>query len=112
VGSISACWPLVRSLIPTEDRFGFADRVREHWAHRHALEPWLDQRWAWLAVHHYHVWFAAAVLPGVVAVSIVQGGDRRTAWPLLHGPLGWLADDLLGLVLPCHPIPPSWPNLK
>jgi hypothetical protein len=99
VASIWACWPLVRGLIPAEDRFAFADLVREHWAHRHMLEPWLEQRWAWLAVHRYHLWFAAAVLPGVVAVSIVQGGDRRTAWPLLLGPLGWLCGAILGYML-------------
>jgi hypothetical protein len=109
VASIWACWPLVRGLIPAEDRFGIADLVREHWAHRHALEPWLEQRWAWLAAHHYHLWFAAAAFPGVVAVSIVQGGDRRTAWPLLHGPLGWLGGGMLGYMLYDSFRGDSWP---
>jgi hypothetical protein len=109
IASIWACWPLVRGLIPAEDRFAFADLVREHWAHRRTLEPWLEQRWAWLAVHHYHLWFAAAVLPGVVAVSIVQAGDRRTAWPLLHGPLGWLGGTMLGYVLYGSFRGDSWP---
>lgn len=109
VASIWACWPLVRGLIPAEDRFAFVDLVREHWAHRHILEPWLDQRWAWLAVHHYHLWFAAAAFPGVLAVSIVQGGDRRTAWPLLHGPLGWLGGAMLGYMLYGSFRGDSWP---
>ncbi len=109
IASIWACWPLVRGLIPAEDRFGFADLVREHWAHRHALQPWLEQRWAWLAVHHYHFWFAAAVLPGVLAAGIVQGGDRRTAWPLLHGPLGWLGGAVLGYMLYGSFRSDSWP---
>lgn len=109
MASIWACWPLVRGLIPAEDRCSFADLVREHWAHRHMLEPWLEQRWAWLAVHRYHLWFAAAVLPGVVAVSIVQGSDRRTVWPLLHGPLGWLGGAMLGYMLYGSFRGDSWP---
>ncbi|MGY4395346.1 hypothetical protein ACVWZA_000507 [Sphingomonas sp. UYAg733] len=109
MASIWACWPLVRGLIPAEDRFAFTDLVREHWAHRQILEPWLEQRWAWLAVHHYHLWFAAAVFPGVIAVSIVQGGDRRTAWPLLHGPLGWFCGAILGYMLYGSFRGDSWP---
>lgn len=97
--AIAACWPLVRLRIPGPDRFAMLDLVREHWAHRHHLEPWLDQRWAWLALHHYHLWFALAVLPGVVAVGIVRGLDRRTAWPIVLGPSGWLGGSLLGLWL-------------
>lgn len=99
LAAVWACWPIVRSFIPPEDRFGFLDLVCEHWAHRHALEPWLEQRWAWLALHRYHLWFAAAVLPGVIVISIVQGGDRRTFWPLLHGPLGWLFGATIGYML-------------
>lgn len=94
--AIGLCWPLVRLQIPVDSRFAFADLVREHWAHRDHLEPWIEQRWAWLAAHSYHLWFALAALPGVIAVSIVQGVDRRTAWPLLHGPLGWLGGAILG----------------
>jgi len=109
VAAIWAGWPLVRGLIPADDRFAFADLVREHWAHRHMLEPWLDQRWAWLALHHYHLWFAAAALPGVLAVSIVQGSDRRTAWPLLYGPLGWLGGAVLGYMLYGNFRSDSWP---
>ena len=109
VAAIWACWPLVRHFIPVESRFAFADLVREHWAHRHQLEPWLEQRWAWLALHRYHLWFAAAMLPGVIACSIVQGGDRRTAWPLLHGPLGWLGGGAIGYMLPGNFRIDSWP---
>ncbi|GAA4772909.1 hypothetical protein GCM10023219_20160 [Stakelama sediminis] len=97
--AIWACWPLVAKLIPADDRFAFVVLVREHWAHRHAMEPWLDQRWAWLAAHNYHLWFALGALPGVIAASIVQGVDRKTAWPMLHAPLGWLAGAVLGYML-------------
>jgi hypothetical protein len=107
--AIWACWPLVRHYIPDESRFAFADLVREHWAHRSALEPWLERRWAWLANHNYHLWFAAAALPGVIVVSIVQGVDRRTAWPLLHAPLGWLAGAVLGYMLYGSFRSESWP---
>lgn len=96
--AIWMCWPLVRMQIPAEGQFAFGDLVREHWAHRDALEPWLSRRWAWLAMHGYHLWFALAALPGVVAVAIVQGVDRRTAWPLVHAPLGWLGGGLLGYI--------------
>src|SRR3546814_3537040 len=48
--AIFVCWPFVRTLIPIESQFAFADLVREHWAHRDALEPWLSRRWAWLAL--------------------------------------------------------------
>jgi len=96
LAAIAACWPLVRQLVPADGRFALADLLREHWAHRHALEPWLEQRWAWLAVHGYHLWFALAVLPGVIAAAIVQGADRRTLWPLVHAPVGWLGGSALG----------------
>jgi hypothetical protein len=109
LAAIWACWPLVRSLIPTEDRFALVDLLREHWTHRHALEPWLEQRWAWLALHRYHLWFAAAALPGVLAIAIVQGGDRRTLWPLLHGPLGWLGGAMSGYLLYGSFSHDSWP---
>src|SRR3546814_2835482 len=48
--AIWACWPLVRMQIPADAQFAFADLVREHWVHRDALQPWLDRRWAWLAM--------------------------------------------------------------
>src|SRR3546814_9248151 len=77
----------------------FADLGREHGVHRDALQPWLDRRWAWLAMHAYHLWFALATLPGCIAVAVVQGLDRRTAWPIIHAPLGWLAGTSLGYML-------------
>jgi len=107
--AIGLCWPLVRLQIPVDSRFAFADLVREHWAHRDHLEPWIEQRWAWLAAHSYHLWFALAALPGVVAVSIVQGIDRRTAWPLAHAPLGWAAGAVLGYILYASFRADSWP---
>jgi len=107
--AIGACWPLVRWRIPVGDTFTMADLVREHWTHRHAFEPWLDQRWAWLALHRYHLWFALAVLPGVVAASIVQAVDRRTVWPIVHAPLGWLGGGALGLWLYQSFREDSWP---
>lgn len=107
--AIWACWPLVRMQIPAEGQFSFGDLVREHWAHRDALEPWLSRRWAWLAVHGYHLWFALAALPGVVAVAIVQGVDRRTAWPIVHAPLGWLGGGALGYILYRDFRTESWP---
>lgn len=109
IGAIWACWPLVRWRIPTDDRFAMADLAREHWAHRHSLEPWLDLRWAWLAEHGYHLWFALAALPGVVAVAIVQSVDRRTAWPILYGPLGWLGGAVVGYMLFQSFRADSWP---
>jgi type IV secretory pathway TraG/TraD family ATPase VirD4 len=107
--AIGVCWPLVRLQIPIDSRFAFADLVREHWAHRDHLEPWIEQRWAWLAAHSYHLWFALAALPGVIAVSIVQGVDRRTAWPLVHAPLGWAAGAVLGYMLYGSFRTDSWP---
>lgn len=106
---IGLCWPLVRLQIPVDSRFAFTDLIREHWAHRDHLEPWIEQRWAWLAAHSYHLWFALAVLPGVIAVSIVQGVDRRTAWPLVHAPLGWAAGAVLGYMLYGSFRADSWP---
>jgi len=107
--AIVGCWPLVRLQIPVESRFAFADLVLEHWAHRDHLEPWIEQRWAWLAAHSYHLWFALAALPGVIAVSIVQGVDRRTGWPLVHAPLGWAAGAVLGYMLYGSFRTGSWP---
>lgn len=107
--AIALCWPLVRIQIPAASQFAFADLVREHWAHRDALQPWLEQRWAWLAAHNYHLWFAAAALPGVLAIGIVQGFDRRSIWPLVYGPLGWLAGGLLGYILYAWFRTDSWP---
>src|SRR3546814_13909712 len=85
--------------IPADAQFAFADLVCEHWVHRDSLQPWLDRRWAWLAMHAYHLWFALATLPGCIAVAVVQGLDRRTAWPIIHAPLGWLAGTSLGYML-------------
>lgn len=107
--AIGVCWPLIRTQIPVESRFALTDLVREHWAHRGHLEPWIEQRWAWLAAHSYHLWFALAALPGVLAVSIVQGIDRRTAWPLVHAPLGWAAGGVLGYMLYGSFRADSWP---
>lgn len=109
VAAIAACWPLVRHLVPPHGRFAVADLVREHWAHRHALEPWLEQRWAWLALHGYHLWFALAALPGVIAAAIVQGADRRSFWPLVHAPVGWLGGSVLGYWLYTSFRGDSWP---
>lgn len=109
VAAIAICWPLIGHLIPADGRFAIADLVREHWAHRHALEPWLEQRWAWLAVEGYHLWFALAALPGVIAAAIVQGADRRTFWPLVYAPLGWLGGSMLGYWLYTSFRTNSWP---
>jgi type IV secretory pathway TraG/TraD family ATPase VirD4 len=95
--------------IPAGRQFAFTDLIREHWAHRAALQPWLEQRWAWLALHHYHLWFAAAMLPGVLAIGIVQGFARRTGWPLLSAPAGWLVGAMLGYVLYGSIRTDSWP---
>lgn len=107
--AIGAGWLLVRRLIPPGAAFAMADLVREHWAHRDHLEPWLDARWAWLALHNYHLWFALAALPGVVAVSMVQSIDRKTAWPIRYAPLGWLGGGALGLWLYQSFRADSWP---
>lgn len=109
LAAVASCWPLIRYLIPADGRFAFADLMREHWAHRQALEPWLDQRWAWLALHGYHLWFALAALPGVIAAAIVQGADRRTFWPLVHAPVGWLGGSVLGYWLYASFRADSWP---
>lgn len=107
--AIWACWPLVRARIPAHDRFALIDLVREHWAHRHAIEPWLEERWAWLALHRYHLWFALAALPGVAAASVVQAFDRRTVRPIIYAPLGWLGGGALGLWLYQSLRTDSWP---
>ena len=107
--TIGACWPLVRARIPAADTFAMIDLVREHWAHRHAIEPWLEERWAWLALHRYHLWFALAALPGVAAASVVQACDRRTGWPILYAPVGWLGGGVLGLWLYRSFQADSWP---
>ena len=109
VVAIWGCWPLVRYAIPIGDRFAMADLVREHWAHRHQLDPWLDLRWAWLATHRYHLWFALAAGPGVVAASIMQAVDRRTAWPIVLGPMGWSGGGALGYVFYSNFRAESWP---
>lgn len=107
--AIFACWPLVRTLIPIGSQFAFADLVREHWMHREALEPWLSRRWAWLALHSYPLWFALAILPGIVAIAIVQGIGKRTASPLLLAPLGWLGGAGIGYLLYRDFQSVSWP---
>jgi hypothetical protein len=107
--AIAGCWPAIRTQIPSESRFAFADLVAEHWAHRDALQPWADARWAWLAAHDYHRWFAIAVLPGVVAIGIVQALDKRSLWPLVHAPLGWMFGALIGFMLFLDFRAHSWP---
>lgn len=109
VGAIAVCWPLVRHLVPVGSRFALVDLVREHWRHRHALEPWFEQRWAWLALHGYHLWFALAVLPGVISAAVVQSADRRTFWPLAYAPVGWLGGTVLGYWLYTSFRADSWP---
>ncbi len=109
VVAIGGCWPLVRHAIPTPDRFAMVDLVREHWTHRHHLEPWLDLRWAWLAARRYHLWFALAAAPGVAAASAVQAVDRRTALPIVLGPMGWLGGGALGYALYWNLRADSWP---
>ena len=109
IAAIAGGWPLVRQVVPPDARFALADLVREHWAHRHALEPWLEQRWAWLALHGYHLWFALATLPGIIAAAIVQGVDRRTFWPLVYAPIGWVGGGALGLWLYASFRADSWP---
>ena len=97
--AIIGCWPLIRLQIPVESRFAMSDLVAEHWAHRDALQPWLDRRWSWLASENYHLWFALAGLPGVVAVGLVQAIDRRNLWALLHALAGWIVGGLIGMTL-------------
>jgi len=107
--AIDVGWPLVRAWIPPDGQFAFVDLVREHWAHRHALQPWLDRRWAWLAVHDYHLWFAVAAAPGVLAIAIVMGIGHRVLWPLVLAPLGWLAGTGAGYLLYLGFRQDSWP---
>lgn len=97
--AIIGCWPLVRLQIPTESRFDMVDLAAEHWAHRDALQPWLDRRWEWLASHGYHLWFGVAALPGALAVGIVQAIDRRNIWALLQTALGWGFGGAVGYTL-------------
>jgi hypothetical protein len=107
--AIGGCWPLVRMWIPADGQFAFVDLVREHWAHRDALQPWLDRRWAWLAVHNYHLWFAVAAAPGVLAIAIVMGIGHRSTWPIVVAPLGWLAGTGAGDLLYLSFRQDSWP---
>lgn len=97
--AIGVSWPLVAHFIPTDARFAWRDLILEHWRHRAALDPWLEQRWLWLALHCYHLWFACAVLPGTLAIGAVQAIDRRSPWALLSAPLGWGVGLLIGLWL-------------
>lgn len=99
VVAIGCCWPLIARLVPAGARFAFTDLLREHWAHRDPLQPWLDRRWAWLAAQQYHLWFALAALPGVLAAGAVQSVRARNALPLVVGPLGWSGGTFLGWVL-------------
>ncbi len=77
--------------------------------HRHAIEPWLEERWAWLALHRYHLWFALAALPDVVAASVVEAFDPRTFRPMIYAPLGWLRGGALRLWLYQNLRTDSWP---
>ena len=97
--AIALGWQVVAHFIPVGGRFAWRDLVLEHWRHRNALEPWLDQRWLWLAHHRYQFWFALAMLPGTIMIGIVQGVDRRSPWALLTAPLGWSGGLLIGLWL-------------
>jgi hypothetical protein len=97
--AILGCWPAVRLHIPPESRFAFADLVAEHWAHRDRLQPWLEMRWAWLADHGYHRWFAIAAFPGIVAIGLVNAVDRRSFWPVLHASAGWILGGAVGAML-------------
>jgi len=99
LAAIGISWPLVSHLIPPDSRFAWRDLILEHWHHRAACEPWLDRRWLWLALHRYHLWFGLAVLPGTIAIGIVQSIDRRSSWALLLSPLGWGGGLLIGLWL-------------
>lgn len=95
--AIGLSWPLVAHFIPSDARFAWRDLVLEHWHYRVALEPWLDQRWSWLALHRYPYWFALATLPGVLTIGAVQAVDRRTPLALLSAPLGWGGGMAIGL---------------
>lgn len=109
IAAIALCWPLIQLQVAPASRFAFVDLVAEHWAHRDALAPWLDRRWAWLAAHGYHRWFALAMLPGVFAVALVQAFERRSGWPLLQAPLGWACGGALGMLLYLDFRAESWP---
>lgn len=97
--AIGIGWPIVAHFIPIEARFAWRDLVLEHWNHRERFEPWLDQRWLWLALHRYHFWFGVAALPGTIAIGAVQAVDRRAPWALFSAPLGWGGGLLVGLWL-------------
>lgn len=97
--AIAFAWPLVQTAIPPEARFAMRDLVVEHWRHRAQFEPWLNQRWYWLAAHRYHFFFALGALPGAIAIGSVQAIDRRTGWPLVTAPIGWGGGLLVGLWL-------------
>ena len=97
--AIGLAWPLVRLAIPLDARFAMRDLLFEHWRHRGQPEPWLGQRWLWLARHHYHLFFALAALPGALAVGTVHAVDRRTGWPILCALIGWGGGGLVGLWL-------------
>ena len=97
--AIGLSWPLVAHFIQTDARFAWRDLVLEHWRHRATLQPWLDQRWSWLALHSYSHWFGIAALPGALAIGAVQAVDRRAPLALLMAPLGWGGGMAIGLWL-------------
>lgn len=45
----------------------------------------------------------------MIAAAIVQGADRRTFWPLVHAPIGWLGGSALGYWLYTSFRADSWP---
>ncbi|WP_256203326.1 type IV secretion system DNA-binding domain-containing protein [Sphingopyxis sp. YR583] len=107
--AIFGCWPAIQLQIPQGSRFEMADLVAEHWMHRRTLEPWVSVRWAWLAAHNYHGWFAISTLPGAIAIGLVQAFDKRSVLPFVHAGLGWGGGGLLGYVLFLDFREYSWP---
>src|SRR5687768_12916371 len=87
--AIPFCWPMVKQMNPPDARFQFADLLVEHWAHRKQLEPWLGQRWAWLAMNGYGTWFSLAALPGVLVAGVLLAVTTRCPLALLAAPVGW-----------------------
>ncbi len=97
--AIILCWPAVALLVPPETRFTFADIIAEHWLNRHALDPWLERRWAWLAANRYHLWFTLAVLPGSILVGLIAAATVRSFRPVFASFIGWATGAGLGLLL-------------
>ena len=94
--AIGLSWPVVSAQIPLESQFAVTDLVLEHWADREGQVSWLNRRWAWLALHNYHLWFAIAVMPGVAAVAAVQAIAGRSPLPVMTGPPSAIVGALLG----------------